>query len=81
MLVSSCCSNYICRFCIGDMAKKAKKDRLFIIKCSHCFETDFKLNDVLPDDKIKYYTDTPYKLGHITPGGNYFGSNAGSQEK
>jgi hypothetical protein len=36
MLVSSCCKNYICRHCIGDMAKRAKKDQNFIIKCSHC---------------------------------------------
>jgi len=60
------------------MAKRAKKDRHFIIKCSHCFETDFKLHDVKPEDKVKYYTDTPFKLGRITPGGNYLGSAAGS---
>ena len=50
MLVSSCCKNYICRYCIGEMAKKAKKDKKFIIKCSHCCEEDFRLEDVTDSD-------------------------------
>jgi len=29
ILVSTCCDNYICRFCIGDMARKAKHDTKF----------------------------------------------------
>lgn len=61
MLVSTCCKNYICRFCIGEMARKAKQDKAFVIKCSHCFEIDFKLEDVKPEDTVKYYTDTPFK--------------------
>jgi len=36
ILVSTCCDNYICRFCIGDMAKKAKCEKDFVISCSHC---------------------------------------------
>lgn len=36
LLLSSCCDNYICRFCIGDMAKKAKNNADFLIMCSHC---------------------------------------------
>lgn len=62
ILVTSCCQNYICRFCIGDLAKKAKKDSNFIIRCSHCMEEDYRLNDVDPTDPIKYYTDTPCKM-------------------
>ena len=27
ILISSCCKNYICRMCIGEMAKKAKKNK------------------------------------------------------
>lgn len=46
VLVSSCCANYICRFCIGDLAKKAKKDSSFVIRCSHCMQDDYKLVDV-----------------------------------
>ena len=56
------------------MAKKAKKDREFIIRCSHCLVIEFKLTDVKPEDKVKIYTDTPFKLGIFTPGGNFLGS-------
>lgn len=62
ILVSSCCANYMCRLCIGDMAKKAKKDANFIIRCPHCLENEFKLNDVKQEDKLKFYTDTPFKF-------------------
>lgn len=50
------------------MAKKAKKDLSFVIRCSHCFEHDFRLDDVTPEEKIKYYTDTPMK--NATPAGH-----------
>ena len=43
ILVSNCCDNYICRFCIGDMAKKAKNDEKFTILCCHCATVEFKL--------------------------------------
>jgi C4-type Zn-finger protein len=43
------------------MAKRAKKHKQFVIKCAHCLECDFKLNDVNPDEQLKYYTDTPFK--------------------
>lgn len=49
------------------MARRAKKHKDFIIKCSHCFESEFKLFDVNPDDPIKYYTDTPFKMARLTP--------------
>lgn len=61
ILVSSCCMNYMCRLCIGEMAKKAKKDSNFIIRCPHCLENEFKLTDVKKEDKVKFYTDTPFK--------------------
>ncbi len=48
------------------MAKKAKKDKKFTIKCSHCLEIDFKLEDVNLEDKVKFYTDTPLKLTKAT---------------
>ena len=81
MLVSTCCNNYICRLCIGDMAKKAKKDRDFTIKCAHCFEKEFKLNDVKLDDKVKLYTDTPYKMGAFTPGGNFMSAEESESKR
>jgi len=46
ILVGSCCKNYICRLCIGEMAKAAKKDPKYIIRCAYCAEDDFKLYDV-----------------------------------
>ena len=65
VLVSSCCGNYICRFCIGDLARKAKKDVDYVIRCTHCMTDDYKLNDVDPQAPIKLYTDTPRK--YMTP--------------
>ena len=62
ILVSSCCDNYICRFCIGDMAKKAKADEKYTILCCHCATVEFKLCDVDPDAPLRIYTDTPFKL-------------------
>ena len=43
------------------MAKKAKRDINFIIKCPHCLECEFKLDDVNQEDQVKFYTDTPFK--------------------
>ena len=63
ILVSSCCDNYICRFCIGDMARKAKTDDKYKIHCSHCCADDYKLVDVDPSAPLRVYTDTPFKLG------------------
>ena len=70
ILISSCCKNYICRMCIGEMAKKAKKNKQFVIKCSHCFQDDFKLEDVKPEDKVKFYTDSPFKATRTLNGPN-----------
>ena len=66
ILVSTCCDNYICRFCIGDMAKKAKTDTKFKIVCSHCTAEEYKLVDVDPDAPLRVYTDTPFKLSEST---------------
>ena len=49
MLISSCCNNYLCRLCIGNMAKKAKGNKDYTIYCPHCTANDFKLDDVKPD--------------------------------
>ena len=82
ILVSSCCQNYICRFCIGDLAKKAKRDSEFVIRCTHCMTDDYKLNDVDPSSPLKLYTDTPKKFrtpettgdndNHVTPDAREF---------
>lgn len=61
MLVSDCCHNYICRLCIGEMAKKAQKDSRYLIRCCHCMTDEFKLEDVKEGASVKEYTDTPAK--------------------
>lgn len=61
ILVSNCCNNYICRLCIGEMAKKAKTTSNYVIRCVHCMTDEFKLYDVNPEDTPKDYTDTPAK--------------------
>ena len=44
------------------MAKKAKRDKEFVIKCWHCLTDKYRLEDVNLDDPVKYYTDTPLKI-------------------
>jgi hypothetical protein len=43
------------------MAKKAKKEPKFVIRCTHCMVEDYRLSDVVPSEKVKHYTDTPAK--------------------
>lgn len=62
ILVSTCCQNYLCRLCIGEFAKKAKKDPTYLIKCPQCQKDDFRLNDVNLHATVKHYTDTPCKF-------------------
>lgn len=44
------------------MAKKAKKDKSFVIKCAYCFVDDYRLEDVNKEESVKYYTDSPLKV-------------------
>lgn len=62
ILVGTCCKNYICRLCIGEMAKTAKKDPKYTIRCAYCAQDDFKLFDVDIDAEVRQYTDTPAKI-------------------
>lgn len=50
------------------MARKAKNNRNFVIKCTHCCEDDFKLEDVKHESTVKYYTDTPFKMAKTKEG-------------
>ena len=36
ILKSDCCGNYLCRFCVGDMARKARVCKDYTIRCAHC---------------------------------------------
>lgn len=62
ILVSNCCRTYICRVCIGAMARKAKTTSDYVIRCTHCCTDEFKLTDVDPSLPPKEYTDTPAKF-------------------
>ena len=62
ILVSNCCRTYICRVCIGAMARKAKTTTDYVIRCTHCCTDEFKLTDVDPSLPPKEYTDTPAKF-------------------
>lgn len=61
ILVSSCCSNYLCHFCAHDVNEKVKKDdKTPIARCPFCNSEDFELTDVDPNEKPKKYTDSFY---------------------
>ena len=49
------------------MAKKAKKDTDFVIRCSYCVIDDFRLEDVKENETVKHYTDSPFKLVKVEP--------------
>ena len=57
ILVSSCCSNYICRFCIGQMSVRARSDSQYTIRCAYCTAGEFKLRDVDSGQPVKDYLD------------------------
>lgn len=61
ILVSTCCSNYICRICIGKITNKSKSDHKYIIHCTYCGIYDFRLSDVKDNDTLKFYSDSPRK--------------------
>ena len=44
------------------MAKAAKKDPKYIIRCAYCAQDDFKLYDVDMEAEVRQYTDTPAKI-------------------
>ena len=72
MLVSICCSNYTCHFCINDLKEQEKKDCNFKAACpfgcQHTADGDLKqgctylLRDVDPNDKIKKYSDSQHAI-------------------
>ena len=52
MLQSSCCSNYLCIFCVKDLKDRELKEPTFYISCPYkCIvEGKFKLGDVPETD-------------------------------
>ena len=55
VLVSSCCRNYICHFCVEDL-----KAREGDIRCPMCNLENVTLEDVDPTAAIKRYSDSPF---------------------
>lgn len=66
MLLTGCCDNYLCHFCMGDLKTQELKDANFKAGCPFgCRHMDaqddlckFELKDVDPTAKIKKYSDS-----------------------
>ena len=68
MLLSECCSNYICHCCVDDLQMQERKDDKFVAACPYgCHHQKngaldgtkkFNLGDVDPNEKIKKYSDS-----------------------
>ena len=59
ILVSACCSNYICHLCAFDFKHREEINPEVGVKCPLCNNLELDLHDVNPDDKVKRYTDSP----------------------
>lgn len=65
ILVSKCCTNYICHLCTNDLQEQERKDTKFKAACVYgCSFTPDKetlkleLTDVDPNNKVKKYSDS-----------------------
>ena len=62
MLVSKCCQNYLCIFCIEDMKLQEEKIEAYKATCPFSCgltpDLKFTLEDVKEGDKIKRYSDS-----------------------
>ena len=68
MLLSNCCSNYICHLCVNDLKMQERKDEKFVAACPYgCHHTNngalddtkkFVLADVDLNEKVKKYSDS-----------------------
>ena len=72
MLISECCSNYLCHYCSDEIAEREINIEAFTATCPYKCEGKFILKDVGKDDKIKRYSDSQYlsfysnNLGKLT---------------
>ncbi|CAG9315674.1 unnamed protein product [Blepharisma stoltei] len=57
ILVTKCCKNYICHYCINELQNKHVN---FEIACPHCKAQPLCVTDVDPGSAIKKYSDSPY---------------------
>ena len=63
MLLTQCCKNYICHFCVEDLNKK---ELSFDVACPHCKADPLHVADVDPQSTVKRYSDSPF--GTLRPG-------------
>lgn len=49
MLQSKCCSNYICHFCVDELAERENTVESYIATCPYKCEGKFELIDVNPN--------------------------------
>ncbi|CAD8095711.1 unnamed protein product [Paramecium sonneborni] len=56
MLQSTCCSNYVCHIC----AVQSLTNKMY--NCHYCRNEQCKYVDVDPNQQLKIYTDSHYKL-------------------
>jgi len=61
ILVTTCCKNYLCHFCIDEMNEKMLKEKTVVDnpRCPFCNDENIGLHDVDPKEKPKRYTDSP----------------------
>ena len=62
ILISSCCTNYICICCINDLQEQERKDPKFKATCpfgcQHTNGAKLVIMDVDPESKVKKYSDS-----------------------
>ena len=59
MVISACCQNYLCLFCVHDLQEQENKVKAFKATCPYnCTGDIFTLTDVNPDEKCKRYSDS-----------------------
>jgi hypothetical protein len=60
MLISDCCSNYTCHFCVDELIERERTVETFTATCPYKCEGKFMLKDVTPNMQIKRYSDSQY---------------------
>jgi hypothetical protein len=55
ILVTECCSNYVCHSCSDDI----ETNQMLQPRCPHCAAEQLKLHDVEPSAQVRTYFDSP----------------------
>lgn len=68
ILISACCSNYLCSFCADDLRANPSS---FDVRCPHCNASPVIFNDVEPEAPVKFYSDSPQATFQRNTGGKF----------